>query len=71
MLKSLELSRLMPLVFTDEWQRKLRQEILEADREERLAKLVSEDDLKEARRVRQWLKDHPNRADIIFFINHQ
>lgn len=71
LLKSLELSRLMPMVFTDEWQRKLRQEILESEREERLAKLVGKEDLKQARKVRNWLKNHPHRSDIIFFINHQ
>lgn len=71
LLKSLELSRLMPMVFTEEWQRKLRQQEIEANREERLAKLVSDEDVEKAKVAREWLKNHPNKAEIIFFINHQ
>ena len=71
LLKSLELSRLMPLVFTEEWQRKLRKELFAADREARLRKVVSEADVEQAKTMRRWLKDHPHRAEILFFINHE
>lgn len=71
LLKSLELSRLMPQVFTDEWQRKLRKEQFTADREARLKKLVGEADVEQAKVMRDWLQGHPHRSDILFFINHE
>lgn len=71
LLKSLELSRLMPLVFTDDWQNKLRKQVFEADREARLRKVISNDDFEQAKKVRQWLKDHPHRAEITFYLNHK
>lgn len=71
MLKSLELSHQMPMVFTEEWQRKIRQEELEANREARLAKVVGEEDLEKAKAMRAWLKAHPNKAEILFFVNQE
>ncbi|MCG8668693.1 MAG: hypothetical protein MI867_04715 [Pseudomonadales bacterium] len=71
LLKSLELSYLMPKVFTEEWQRKLRKEALETSREARLASRINAEDLDLAKQTRDWLKDHPNKADIIFYLNHE
>lgn len=71
MLKSLELSHQMPMVFTEEWQRKVRKQAMDSSREERLAKLIDDADLEKAKAARDWLKDHPNKAEILFFINHE
>lgn len=71
LLKSLELNRKMPTVFTEEWQRKLRKQATEQSREQRLLKSVSEDELEEAKRVRAWLTSHPSKQEILFFINQE
>lgn len=71
LLKSLELSNHMPQVFTEEWQRQVRKQNLERAREERLLKSVGESDFDKAKRVRSWLKDHPHKPEIMFFINHE
>ena len=70
LLKSLELSHLMPKVFTEQWQRKLREQALELSREERLANKIDPADLERAKQMREWLKDHPNKTDIIFYLNY-
>ncbi|MBL4794462.1 MAG: zf-TFIIB domain-containing protein [Pseudomonadales bacterium] len=69
LLKSLELTRQMPSVFTEEWQRKLRKQATEEAREKRLLLVVEQDELDEAKRVRDWLKGHPNKGELMFFIN--
>lgn len=71
LLKFLHLSDKIPLIFTEQWQYQLRQQLAEAQREQRLQKLVGAQDLDKAKQARQWLKDHPYRNDIIFFINHE
>ncbi|OUS27375.1 hypothetical protein A9Q99_15370 [Gammaproteobacteria bacterium 45_16_T64] len=71
LLKSLELNRKMPSVFTEEWQRKIRKQATEDLRDQRLLKSVSESELAEAKKIRTWLKDHPNKQEILFFINHE
>ncbi len=69
LLKIFELSRKMPLVFTEQWQRKLRKQATQQAREQRLLKIASQDDLDEAKKVRVWLAEHPFREQILFFIN--
>jgi len=71
LLKSLELSQKMPIVFTEQWQNKLRKQATQQAREERLLKLVSQQDLNEAKRIKEWLLAHPNRESISFFINQE
>ena len=70
LLKSLELSRKMPAVFTEQWQRKVRQQELDSAREQRLLQVVSEEDLFIVKQFREWVKGHPQREKIIFFVNH-
>ncbi len=71
LLKIFELSREMPLVFTEQWQRKLRNQATQKAREDRLAKVVSEQDLEEAIKIRKWLSDHPSKQQVLFFINQE
>lgn len=71
LLKSLELSRKMPMVFTDHWQRKVRMQAFEEAREKRMLKLVSEEDLAEIKRFRDWLRDKSNKQEILQFISHE
>ncbi len=69
LLKIFELSRKMPLVFTEQWQRKLRKQATQEAREQRLLKVVSRDELDEAVKIREWLVEHPSREQILFFIS--
>ena len=69
LLKIFEMSRKMPLVFTEQWQRKLREQATEEAREQRLLKVVSHEDLDEAKRIKQWLAEHPFKEQLYFFIN--
>lgn len=71
LLKALELSKEMPIVFTEEWQRQVRQQVSEEARRERFSRLLGKDDLQKADEFRQWVKDHPQRHDIIFYVNHE
>lgn len=69
LLKIFELSRKMPLVFTEQWQRKLRKQANQEAREQRLLKIASQVDLDKAKNIREWLAEHPFREQILFFIN--
>ena len=68
LLKSLELAHKLPSVFTDQWQRKVRDEKMESKKVERLKKLVGETDTTRAVEIRDWLKNHNRKAAIVQFI---
>jgi len=69
LLKALELSKKMPLVFTEQWQKKLQKQATQQAREQRLLKFISQQDLDEVKRIRQWLAEHPNKEQLMFFVN--
>jgi len=71
LLKALELSKKMPLVFTEQWQRKLRKQATQEAREQRLLKFISQQDLDEVKKFKEWLSEHPNKEQILFFINQE
>ena len=71
LLKSLQLTNKLPKVFTEQWQRKVRDEKSELVRIERLRKIVGDEDTDKAIDIKQWLKDNPNKASIIHFIGTQ
>lgn len=68
LLKSLELAHKLPRVFTDQWQRRVRDEKMQALREERLRRVVGEDDAARAVAIRSWLQDNRHKATIVQFI---
>ncbi|RBW50524.1 zf-TFIIB domain-containing protein [Marinobacter sp. F3R11] len=68
LLKSLELAHRLPKVFTDQWQRNVRGEKMEAMKIERLRRVVGQSDSDKAVEIKSWLKDHDNKAAIIQFI---
>ncbi|PCM43737.1 zf-TFIIB domain-containing protein [Marinobacter sp. ANT_B65] len=68
LLKSLELAHRLPKVFTDQWQRNVRAEKMEAMKIERLRRVVGQSDSDKAVEIKSWLKDHDNKAAIIQFI---
>lgn len=71
MLQALQMSNLMPSIFTIPWQTKVRIQAQDEDRKQRYIKILGEDDLNKSEQLRQWLKYHPKRQDIMFYINHQ
>jgi Zn-finger nucleic acid-binding protein len=71
LLKSLEMSNNMPLVFTEQWQNKLRKQATQQAREERLLKIISSQDLDTTKEFKQWLDKHPQRESILFFLNQE
>lgn len=71
LLKALELSQRMPAIFTDAWQRQVRQQASEAARRERFGRIVGEEAIARADEIRAWLKDHPQRRELLFYIGHE
>lgn len=68
LLKALQLSGSLPSIFTDAWQRKVRKQVSEIKLRERFAAILGED-IDKAEAFRDWLKDHPQRAEILFYLN--
>ena len=68
LLKSLELAKKLPGIFTEQWQRKVRSEKAELNRVERLKKAVGESDTEKAVEVKAWLSGNPNRSTILHFL---
>lgn len=71
LLKALALSHEMPKVFTEEWQKRVRKQTLDNERGARFERLVGTAERAKAEEVRDWLKDHPHRQEILFYLNHE
>ena len=71
LLKALKLSKNIPAVLSEVWQRKVREDANQAALKVRFTKILGEEDLEKAEEIRQWLKPHARRGDILFYINHQ
>ena len=71
LLKSLNLGEQMPLVFTEQWQRRVRKQASEDLRRQRFVSLVGEEAIQEADKVREWLKDQPQRTQILQYLNFE
>ncbi len=71
LLKALSLSKDIPSVFTDPWQRKVRKEIGEIKLKDRFTKIVGEADMEKAEEVRTWLKEHDKRTEILFYLGQE
>lgn len=71
LLKSLNLGSKMPLVFTEQWQKQVRQQVSEESRRARFVSILGEEVVEEADKIRQWMKDCPRRAQILLYLNHE
>ncbi|MET1254069.1 hypothetical protein [Aliikangiella maris] len=71
LIKALELGQEIPMVLTEQWQKKVRAQVSEENRRERFAKILTAADLQKADEFRDWLKDHAQKEDILFYVNHQ
>ena len=68
LLKSLQLSKKIPTVFTDAWQQRVLKEISESKHIERFSSIFSGEDLETAKAFREWIKNHPQKTEILFFV---
>ncbi|PWQ97523.1 hypothetical protein [Leucothrix arctica] len=68
LLKSLKLSKKIPSVFTDSWQRKVRKEVSANILKDRFTTIFGETDMARLDDIKAWVKDHPKRAEILFYI---
>lgn len=71
LLKSLNMGSKMPAVFTEQWQRQVRQQVTEESRRQRFVDMLGEEVVKEADNIRQWMSDSPQRAQILLYLNHE
>lgn len=69
LLKSMDLGDRLPSIFTDQWQRKVRQEQVEINRMDRLRRVVGDADAERAAEVKSWLRSNADRAAILHFLN--
>ncbi|MFT7559481.1 MAG: hypothetical protein ACI93R_001392 [Flavobacteriales bacterium] len=67
----MQLSKNIPSIFTDAWQRKVRKEISENKLKERYATIVGDVDIEKAEDIRSWLKTHKKRAELLFYISQE
>lgn len=71
LLKALHLSKNIPSILTDTWQKKVRTEISEKKRKERFTKIVGEADIEKATEIRSWINTHKNRTELLFYISQE
>lgn len=71
LLKTLNLAKRLPLIFTLPWQSRIRKEINEKNRYERLEKIVGNEDAERAREIREWLNANRNKSAIIHYIGFE
>ena len=64
LLKQLGLTKELTTIFTDGWQRKIRQQQHEANLKERYKKILGEEDFARIDEFKQWLVNHPEEAQI-------
>lgn len=68
LLEQLHLSDKLPNVFTDTWQRKLRQEGSERLRQDILRRTIGDQDATKVESLRAWLNDHPAKSTILTYL---
>jgi Zn-finger nucleic acid-binding protein len=69
LLKALELSKKMPLVFTEQWQRNIRRQVAEDTRRAVLRKVIGDAALDRTEEFKTWLSEQPRRNDILVFLH--
>lgn len=68
-LKALHLHKEIVSVLSEKWQQRVKQEVLEQKHRVRFEKIVGTKDIQKAEAFRIWLKDHPLRQEIIYYIS--
>jgi Zn-finger nucleic acid-binding protein len=68
LLEQLQLSDKLPAVFTDTWQRKLRQEGSERMRQDILRRTVGDEAANKVESIRSWLNEQPAKSAILTYL---
>ena len=68
LLEALQLSHLMPSIFTDEWQRKIRREMVEGTRRLILARMIGEPGVAKVEEFGEWLKQTKHKSHILQYL---
>lgn len=68
LLEALHLSHLMPSIFTDQWQRRLRREMVEGTRRLVLVRTIGEDGVAKVEEFGAWLKGNKHKSDIMAYL---
>ncbi len=68
LLEALELSHLMPSIFTEQWQRRIRHEMVEGTRRLTLARLIGEKGVSRVEEFGAWLKGNRHKSHILQYL---
>lgn len=68
LLEALELSRKMPAIFTDAWQRRVRREVTEDTRRAVLERMIGNEGVARVEEFRAWLAKNAHRSDIMAYL---
>jgi Zn-finger nucleic acid-binding protein len=68
LLETLQLSRNMPAIFTDSWQRRLRREATEDTRHAALVRMIGQDATAKVEEFRTWLAENEHKSHILTYL---
>jgi Zn-finger nucleic acid-binding protein len=68
LLEALHLSHLMPKIFTDQWQRQIRRDVVESTRRAVLAGLIGEPGAAKVEEFSGWLQQSPHKFHILQYL---
>lgn len=68
LLEALQLSHMMPSIFTDEWQRRIRREVTEETRRTILTRLIGAEGVARVEAFRAWLSGTGHKSDIMTYL---
>jgi len=65
LLEALSLQKKLTAIFTEPWQRRIREERTEEQKAQRLEKLIGKNDLKKVNEVASWIEKHPKKEVVL------
>lgn len=68
LLEALQLSLLMPAIFTDAWQRRIRREVVEGTRRQVLERMIGDDGVAKVEEFKEWLVQNNHKSDIMVYL---
>lgn len=68
LLEALQLSHKMPAIFTDTWQRRIRNELSEETRRAILTRTIGAQNAAKVEEFRKWLADNRHKTDILVYL---
>jgi hypothetical protein len=68
LLEALHLSHLMPSIFTEAWQRRIRREMVEGTRRMSLSRLVGDAAVARIEEFAAWLKGNKHKSQILQYL---